>query len=68
MANLKQAVEKGLRINAHRREAISMFLIPAQPYHCPAFRLDGREHLTLVEVGSPDISAYGTLLEEGGAL
>jgi transposase len=67
MANLKQAIEKGLRINAHRREAISMFLIPPQPYHCPVFRLDGREHLALVKVASPDISAYRTLLEEGGA-
>jgi hypothetical protein len=68
MANLKQAVEKGLSIRAHQREAISMFLIPPQPYHHPVFRLDGREHLAWVKVASPDISAYRILLEEGGTL
>jgi transposase len=68
MANLKQAVEKGLLIRAHRREAISMFLNPPQPYHHPVFRLDGHEHLAWVTVASPDISAYRALLGEGGAV
>jgi hypothetical protein len=62
-----QAVIKGLRVRAHRRDAIAQFLIPQPPWSYPTFRLDGREHLRLVKVTRPDLSAYQELLSCGGA-
>jgi len=62
-----QAVIKGLRVRAHRRDAIAQFLIPQPPWSHPTFRLDGREHLRLVKVARPDLSAYQELLSCGGA-
>lgn len=68
VAKLRQAVEKALRIGASSRDAISLFLIPQQPWQHTTFRLDGREHLRYVKVVQPDISVYRGLLPEGGAV
>jgi hypothetical protein len=68
VAKLRQAVEKALRIGASSRDAISLFLIPQQPWQHTAFRLDGREHLRYVKVAQPDISVYRELLPEGGGV
>jgi hypothetical protein len=67
MAKVACAVEKGLRVGAHSRDAIAQFLIPPPCWRHSTFRLDGREHLCWVQVARPDISAYGSLLPEGGA-
>jgi len=67
LPKLAQAVIKGLRVRAHTRDAIAQFLIPQPPWSHPTFRLDGREHLRLVKVARPDISAYKDLLSRGGA-
>lgn len=67
LPKVTQAVIKGLRVRAHSRDAIAQFLIPQPPWSHPTFRLDGREHLRLVKVARPDISAYKDLLSRGGA-
>jgi hypothetical protein len=67
MGKLREAVDKGLRVGAHSRDAIAQFLIPWTCWRHTTFRLDGREHLRWVQVARPDISAYGSLLPEGGA-
>jgi hypothetical protein len=63
---VQRAVEKALRIRAHRREAVSHFLHPHATFSPPTFRLDGRAHLAGVRVAPPNISAYRALLSEGG--
>lgn len=68
LPKVTQAVIKGLRVRAHSRDAIAQFLIPQPPWSHPTFRLDGREHLRLVKVARPDLSAYKDLLSRGGAI
>ena len=62
-----QAVEKGLTVRAHTRDAIAQFLSPAEPWEQTTFRLDGREHLRRVKIETGDITAYRELLPSGGA-
>ena len=64
---LAAAVEKGLGIRAHTRDAIAQFLVPPEPWQETTFRLDGRPHLRHVKVASCDVRAYQTLLGAGGA-
>jgi len=59
---LTAAVEKGLRMRAHSRDAIAQFLLPQEPWEQTTFRLDGREHLRQVKVAVADIRAYAELL------
>ena len=66
IAKLKRAVEQGLGIRSHSRDAIAQFLIPRPSWQKTSFLLDGREHLRLVKVVKADISAYRLLLCEGG--
>ena len=65
MGRVKRAVEKGLGMRAHCRDAIVQFIVPRAH---KTFVLDGREHLCRVKVGAPDVSAYQALMSEGGAL
>ena len=67
MARLKRAVDKGLFMGAYSPEAIAQFLQPLSSWTKGVSILDGREHLSHVRVASPDISAYGALLTDGGA-
>ena len=67
MARVRQAVEKALRIRAHSRDAVAQFLIPRFSWPKTTFLLEGREHLRLVMVAKPDMSAYHSLLSDGGA-
>lgn len=62
---LTLAVESGLRIHAHTKDAIAQFLYSDEYWSPPLFSLDGREHLKGVKVASPDLSSYRCLL--GGA-
>ena len=66
MAKLRWAIERALRIRAHSRDAIAQYLIPRSSWPPSTFLLDGREHLRWVKVAGPDISAYRTLLSNGG--
>lgn len=67
MAKLRKAVEKSLHIRAHSRDAIAQFLVPRFSWQQTTFILANRQHLRLVEVARPDITAYRALLYEGGA-
>ena len=66
MAKLKEAVEKGLKIRGHSRDVIAQFLIPLFSWEQTTFILANRQHLRLVKVAGPDITAYRALLSEGG--
>jgi transposase len=65
MGRVKRAVEKGLGMRVHCRDAILQFIVP-RPH--TTFVLDLREHLCQVKVSAPDVSAYQALLPEGGGL
>ena len=67
LPKVTQAVIKGLEVRAHTRDTIAQFLIPQPPWRDTTFSLDGREHLRLVKVARPNISAYQNLLFRGGA-
>jgi hypothetical protein len=67
MAKLKKAVEKGLKIRGHSRDVIAQFLIPHFSREQTTFMLANRQHLRLVKVAGPDITAYRAQLFEGGA-
>jgi transposase len=67
MVKVREAVEKGLIKGAHSRDAIAQFLIPRFSWEQSTFILAKRQHLRLVKVATPDITAYRTLLCEGGA-
>jgi transposase len=66
LARLRIAVEKALRVQAHSRDAVLQFLTPRFSWRTTTFLLDGRQHLRLVKIAQPDLSAYGTLLSKGG--
>jgi hypothetical protein len=61
LAEVSRAVEKGLTIRTHRRDAIVCFLLPDHSWYWP-----GRDYLAWVQVASPDLSAYRALLSSGG--
>jgi hypothetical protein len=63
---VRKAVESGLGVGAHSRDAIMQFLIPHISWRHTTFILDRLEHLRLVQVKGPDISAYRELLSGGG--
>jgi hypothetical protein len=63
---VRKAVESGLGVGAHSRDAIMQFLIPHISWRHTTFILDRLEHLRLVQVRGPDISAYRELLSGGG--
>ncbi len=66
MEMVRQAVDKGLSMGARSRDAITQFLIPHISWRNTTFLLDRLEHLRLVQVRCPDISAYRELLSGGG--
>jgi transposase len=67
MDKLRDAVEKALLIHAHSRDAVLQYLLPHFSWRNTTFLLDGCKHLHLVKVDKPDLSAYRTLLAQGGA-
>jgi hypothetical protein len=67
MVKVRQAVEKGLIKGTHSRDGIAQFLIPRFSWGQGTFILAKRQHLRLVKVARPEITAYRSLLHEGGA-
>jgi hypothetical protein len=61
MSRLQQAVEKGLAMRVHSRDAIAQFLSP-RPLQQSTFLLDGQKHLRRVQVDRPNLTAYRALL------
>jgi transposase len=66
LARLTSAVEQGLRVRAHTRDAVAQFLLPREDWRATTFSLDGREHLRRVVVRETEVSAYRDLLPIGG--
>jgi hypothetical protein len=62
MSRLERAVEKGLAMRVHSRDAIAQFLSSRPSLQRSTFLLDGQKHLRRVQVDSPDLTAYRTLL------
>ena len=62
MAKVREAVEKGLIKGAHSRDGIAQFLIPRFSWGQTTFMLAKRQHLRLVKVARPEITAYRSLL------
>jgi hypothetical protein len=67
LVRLTEAVEHGLRVRAHTRDAIAQFLLPREDWRATTFALDGHEHLRHVVVRDTEVSAYRALLPIGGA-
>jgi transposase len=67
LVRLTAAVEQGLRVRAHSRDAVAQFLLPREDWRATTFSLDGREHLRRVVVRATEVSAYRDLLPIGGA-
>jgi hypothetical protein len=60
------AVEKGLAVRAHTRDAIAQFLMPQEDWRATVFSLDGHPHLRLVKVNAVAVSAFSSLLRCAG--
>jgi transposase len=64
VARLKAAVTKALDLGCPRKELIEQYLY-GENREAPVFRLDGREHLKVVNVHCTDPGDYRALLSEG---
>jgi len=62
MSRLEGAVEKGLAMRVHSRDAIVQFLSPRPCLQRSTFLLDGQKHFRRVQVDGPNLSAYRALL------
>ena len=60
------AIEKGLSIRAHTRDAIAQFLIPQEEWRATTFKLDGHPHLRMVKIENANLFAYRELSGLGG--
>ena len=67
LGRLTAAVEQGLQVRAHSRDAVAQLLLPREDWRATTFSLDGREHLRHVVVAATDVAAYRALLAPGGA-
>ena len=62
LAQLRPAVEQGLKAGALTRDAIAQFLYPQPDWRLTLFSLAGHPHLQHVKVTAPDVTQYETLL------
>ena len=67
LAEVRRAVEQGLRVGALTRDAIAQFLYPREDWRLTTFGLDGHPHLRGVRVAAPELESYRQLLSAGGA-
>ena len=65
LAQLRPAVEQGLKAGALTRDAIAQFLYPQPDWRLTLFSLAGHPHLQHVKVTAPDVTQYETLLGGG---
>jgi hypothetical protein len=62
-----QAIEQGLAIRAHTKDAIAQFLLPQEEeWRATTFTLDRHPHLRLVQIAAPNLFAYAELRPAGG--
>ena len=62
LSGLEGAVEKGLAMRVHSRDALAQFLSPRPSLQRSTFLLDGQKHFRRVQVDGPNLSAYRALL------
>jgi hypothetical protein len=62
LSRLKAAVTMALELGCPRKELIEQYLY-GENREAATFRLDGREHLKMVEVSCTDPGDYRTLLD-----
>ena len=67
LGRLTAAVDRGLRVRAHSRDAVAQFLLPREDWRATTFSLVGREHLRRVVGRATAVSASRDLLPIGGA-
>jgi len=67
LAQLKRAVQVALELGAVTPDAVKVILEGQRERATPMFSLDGRPHLSLVHVASPDLGCYGELVGGGAA-
>lgn len=60
------AITKALDLSRPTAQIVRMYAQPEESPEAATFRLDGREHLRGVTVGTPDLSAYASLLVKEG--
>ena len=65
LAQLRPAVEQGLKAGALTRDAIAQFLYPQPDWRLTLFSLAGHPHLQHVKVTAPDVTQYAALLGGG---
>ena len=65
LAQLRPAVEQGLKAGALTRDAIAQFLYPPPDWRLTLFSLAGHPHLQHVKVTAPDVTQYAALLGGG---
>jgi hypothetical protein len=64
MSRLKRAVVSALELGCSRKELIEQYLY-GDNREAPVFRLDGREHLKVINVSCTDPGDYASLLADG---
>jgi transposase len=57
-----KAITQSLKLRRCNRDVVANYLYPDEPFSPPTFRLEGREHLEGVEVHTPDLASYTSLL------
>jgi len=67
LGRLKQAVHKALELGTVTPDAVRVILDGLDEPPVALFSLDGRPHLSGVHVATPDLSAYGCLLQGDAA-
>lgn len=65
-SRVARAIERSLSLPYPSIDVIRLYALPEERPAAAVFCLDGREHLKGVRVDCPDLSAYSSLLEEGG--
>ena len=61
------AIRRALQQRVICRDGIAQFLPDTEPWEYTTFRLDGREHLRLIQISDNDVSTYSQLLAGGVA-
>lgn len=67
LRQLTSAVEEALKHRVYSKDGIEQFLAGCRPWRQTSFKLGQTSHLRLVQVSKSDVSAYGGLLDKGGA-
>jgi len=65
LKQIHRAINKALIYRVYGYDAIRQFLLTTEDYALTTFSLAGREHLRHIVVHQTEVSAYGSLVQEG---